>query len=102
MKQFLRFARITESENDVAVIENSQVAMQCVDAVEKHRGSTRAGKRCCYLAPDISRLSDSNDDDFSLGGEGVDDRVDGGLKILVELAAHRFQGANFDIKNLAR
>jgi len=38
VEQFLRFSRIAEREHQVAVVDNAQVAMERIDAVEDDAG----------------------------------------------------------------
>ncbi len=102
IEEFLRFAGVAEREDDVPVIENAEVAVEGIDAVEDDGGGAGAGEGGGYFLADVAGLADADDDDFALGRERAGDGVDCELEGVVELSADCFEGSDLDIKNFAR
>jgi hypothetical protein len=73
IEEFLGFAGIAERENDVAVVEDAEVAMKGIDTVEDDGGGAGAGEGGGDFLADVTGLADADDDDFALGAEGAGD-----------------------------
>ena len=102
IEEFLGFAGVAEREDDVAVVEDAEVAVERIDAVEDDRGGAGAGEGGGDFLADVAGLADADDDDFALGAEGAGDGVDGELEGVIQLGADRFEAGDLDIENFAR
>src|SRR5947208_1835383 len=76
VEQFFRFPRIAEGQDDVAVIDDAEIAMKGIDTVEHDAGGARAGEGGGNFLADVAGLADAEDDDFAALLEGEDDGLD--------------------------
>jgi hypothetical protein len=102
IEEFFRFAGIAEREDDVAVVEDAEIAVEGIDAVEDDGGGAGAGEGGGDFLADVAGLADADDDDFAFRSERADDGVDGEFESVVELGADRFEGRDLYIENFAR
>ena len=72
--QLVGLAGVAQGEQDVAVVEDAEVAVHGVDGVEQHGGRAGAGEGGGDLAADVAGFADAEDDDFLSLGQGGDDQ----------------------------
>ena len=101
VQQFLRFPRVTQGENEVAVVDDAEVAMECIDTAEHHAGGSGTGEGGGDFAADVAGLADADDDDFAALPQRADDEIDGRVEVLVEVRPHGPQSGQFDVEHLA-
>lgn len=80
IQQFIGFARIAESNHDVAVVDDAEVAVERVHAVEDDGGRASAGEGGGDFGADVAGFTDANNDDFATPAEGFADERDGGIE----------------------
>ena len=100
VEQFIRFTGITQGEDDVAVVDDAEVAVEGVHAVEDDTGRAGAGS-VAAISRRHCRFADTDNDNFAAPAEGFADEGYGGVKGLIELGAHGFERGEFDVEYLA-
>ena len=101
VQQLLRLAGITQREDHVAVVDDADIAMQGVHAVEDDTGGAGAGEGGGNFLADVAGFADADDDDFSPALDGFHDGVDCVGKRAIELRAHGFERGDLNVKNFA-
>ena len=101
IQQFLGFAGITQRQDDIAVVDDAEIAMQGVHAAEHDAGRAGAGEGGGDFRADIAGLADADNDQFAPTRQGIDDQFDSGIKGLVELRADLAECGNFDVEHFA-
>src|SRR5258706_3767933 len=64
IEQFFGFAGVAERQNEVAVVDDSQIAVKRVHAIEYDTGRSGGGERRGDFLADISGFATANDNDF--------------------------------------
>ena len=101
IQQFLRFAGITQGQHHVAIIDNAQVAVQGVHAVEHHGGGTGAGAGGGDFGAHVAGFADAHHDQFAVPVQGGDDRLHGGIEGGIQLRADGFERGYFNVENFS-
>ena len=101
IEEFLRFAGITERDDEGAVIDDAEVAVEIVHAVEGDAGRTDAGKGGGDLVADVAGFANADDDDFAAAAQGVHRQFHGAVEGAVEEGAHGLERGEFDVKDFA-
>src|SRR4029077_1492711 len=78
VEQLLRFAGVTEGEDEITITHDAEVAVQGVHAVEDDAGGAGAGEGGGDFAADVAGLADADDDDFAAAAQGVGGKLHGG------------------------
>ena len=65
-QQFVRLSTIANGEYHIIFSNDSQVTMKYIEGIHKKTGSSRRREGRCYLRTDVSTLSHSGNDEFSL------------------------------------
>ena len=102
IEQFLRGARITQGQNDVAVVDQAEIAVQGVHAVEDDAGGTGAGEGGGDFLADVAGFADAHHHDLAALFERFDDDFHGGGEPVVQLRPHGFEGLQFNVEHFAR
>ena len=102
IQQLLGLAGITQREDEIAVIDNSQIAVQRVHAVEDHAGGTGARERGRNFLADVARFANADHDDFSAPPQRLHNHLHRGAEGAIQLRAHFFQRGDFDGENILR
>ena len=74
--QFVGLAGVAQGKQDVAVVEDAEVAVHGVDCIEQHGGGAGAGEGGGDLATDIAGFAYAEDNNFLPLGQGGDDQPD--------------------------
>ena len=101
VEQFLGFARIAERDDEIAVIDNAEVAVEGVHAVENDAGGPGAGERGGDFAADVAGFADADDDELAPAAERIHDEFDSLDEGAVKQAAHGLERGKFDVKDFA-
>ena len=67
---------VTQREHDIAIGDDSEIAMKCVQRIEHHRRCARAGEGGGDLFSDVPGFPDSEDDHFAAGFDRFFDQID--------------------------
>ena len=99
VQQLLRFARIAQRQDRVAVVHDAQIAVQRIHAVQDDAGGAGAGERGGDLVADVPRLADADDDEFAALAQSLDDQLHRLGERAVELGPHGFERGQFDVEH---
>ena len=102
IQQFLRFAGIAQRQNHVAVVDDPQVAVQRIHAVEHDAGRAGAGQRGGNFLADVARFADADDDDFAALAQGLDDHFDRAVEARRRVARALLSSAASSMSNTFR
>src|SRR5262249_31958654 len=97
--EFFGLTRITQRQYNVAIVDDADVAVQRIDAVQHHARRPGAGERGGDLPADVAAFADADHDELSTPFQSLDNESDGTIEGVVELAANSAQGGQFDIEN---
>ena len=88
-----------QGEDDVAVRDHAEIAMQRVQGIEHDGGRTGAGERRSDLVPDVPRFPHADHDDFAARFHALLDQLHGTAKIIVQALAQPLELENLDVEN---
>jgi len=91
VEEFLGFTRVGKGEDQVAVADDAEIAVEGIDGIEDDGGGTGGAEGGGDLAADDPGFADADDDDLVVMDKGVDGEIDGLGEGFVEVPFDRTQ-----------
>ena len=98
VEQLLRFAGIAQRQNHVAVVDEAEVAVERIHAVEHHARGAGAGERGGDFLADVAGFADAHHDDFGALRQCARNRFHRVIKGRIKLRANGFERGQFNVE----
>jgi len=99
LKEFIGLPALAEGEQAIALADNAEIAMECVERVQHDGRGTGAAEGGGNFFADMPRFTDAEDDDFAIVFDGFAEELDSGGKGIGETGGGAGECLLFDCKD---